>query len=297
MTLRPRVLVVDDDPANRHLLEQMLGNEYEILLAGDGEQALEMCLREAPDLLLLDIEMPGLDGLQTCRRLKANPATASIPVIFVTSHDSPASEAAGLAAGAIDFIRKPIRYEAVRARVARHLQLKAQADRLRAMAYEDALTGVLNRRYFDQLLHFEGRVARRTCQPLSLVLIDIDRFKSCNDLHGHTYGDHCLRAVAAALSAALRRPQDLLARYGGEEFACLLPGTARDEALRTAEYLRREVEAAAIAHPHTPAQVLTVSLGVATLVPGERDTIEALVEKADWRLYEAKSLGRNRVCG
>lgn len=297
MPLRPRLLVVDDNPANCYLLQQMLGDEHEMLMTDDGEHALELCLRDAPDLVLLDIEMPGLDGLQTCRRLKTNPATASIPVIFVTSHDSPASEAEGLSAGAVDFISKPVRYEGVRARIGKHLQLKAQADRLRAMAYEDALTGVFNRRYFDQLLQFEGRIARRTRQPLSLILIDIDRFKSCNDLHGHAYGDRCLRDVAEALGRALRRPQDMLARYGGEEFACVLPGTARDEALRTAEYLRREVEAAAIGHPRALAQVLTVSLGVATRVLDAHDPVDALIEEADWRLYEAKALGRNRVSG
>jgi diguanylate cyclase (GGDEF)-like protein len=295
---RPRILVVDDQPANIQTLHQVLKGECEVSMATSGEQAIAYCQRRAPDLVLLDIVMPGIDGFEVCRRLKADPATRDIPVIFVTSRDSVEDEARGLDVGAVDFIAKPVSAPVVRARVRTHVALKRQADLLRSLAFNDGLTGVANRRWFDERLQVEWLRCRRNRRPLALIMIDLDQFKPYNDHYGHQAGDDCLRAVAAAMKSRLGRPGDLLARYGGEEFVCLLPETPLEGARRKADDLGQAVEALGIAHAHaSAADHVTISRGVAALVPGPEPSAAELVHRADEMLYEAKRSGRNRTCG
>ncbi|WP_028079588.1 GGDEF domain-containing response regulator [Solimonas soli] len=289
----PRLLIADDQAAERHVLQQIFAADYVVALASSGEEALALSAADTPNLILLDVEMPGIGGLETCRRLRARPATASVPVIFVTSHDEPEYEAAGLLAGATDFIGKPVHPDVVRMRVRTQLQLRLHSERLESLAFQDSLTGVFNRRYFDLHLEHEWQIARRNSTPLSLVFIDVDRFKSYNDRFGHTRGDQCLREIASLLSSALRRPQDFVARYGGEEFACLLPSTDAPAAARTAEYLRQRIEAAEIGGRHDLR--VTISAGVASQIPDHGLEARILVERADRHLYLAKKNGRNRV--
>lgn len=295
---RPRLLLVDDQPINIQALYQVFSADHQVFMATSGEQALALCASKQPDLLLLDVVMPGMDGYEVCRRLKADPATCDIPVIFITGHSDEAAEALGLDLGAVDFITKPFNPRIVRARVRTQLTLKAQADLLRLWVYIDGLTGVHNRRHFDERLVTELGRAARLNTPLSVVLLDVDFFKRFNDRYGHQAGDDCLRRVAGALKAGLRRPTDLLARYGGEEFVCLLPDTDLDGAMKVAQELLAHVVALQI--PHEDSTVLpwvSISLGVCSY-QGERQISAAeLLKAADAQLYEAKGQGRNRVCG
>jgi len=245
---RPRLLVVDDQPVNIQALYQTFAADHQVLMATTGEQAIDLCASKSPDLVLLDIEMPGMDGYEVCRRLKAEALTRDIPVIFVTAHRDEAAETRGLDAGAVDFISKPINPAIVRARVRTHLTLKTQSDLLRKWVYVDGLTGVHNRRYFDERLDTEWSRAHRVGTALSVVLMDVDFFKRFNDRYGHQAGDECLRRVAAAMKASLKRPSDLVARYGGEEFVCLLPDTPLAGALKVAEEVRAHVHALQIEH-------------------------------------------------
>lgn len=298
---RPRLLVVDDQPANVQTLYQALAADHQVFVATGGEQALKLAREKLPDLVLLDVVMPGIDGYEVCRRLKADSATADIPVIFVTAHSNEHEEATGLDAGAVDFIAKPINPRIVRARVKTHVTLKQQSDLLRQMAFVDGLTGVFNRRHFDERLRHEWQRAVRNGNALSLVMIDLDAFKRYNDRYGHVAGDDCLRRVALALAAGLQRPGDLLARYGGEEFACILPETDAAGAQALAERLGQVVQALAVEHLDSPVgQVVTVSIGVASRpasAPGEDGGSEAdLLARADRQLYRAKHTGRARVC-
>jgi diguanylate cyclase (GGDEF)-like protein len=258
---------------------------------------LELAAQSAPDLILLDVMMPDMDGYETCRRLKADPLTRDIPVIFVTALNNAEDEAFGLEVGAVDFISKPLNSAVVRARVRTHLTLKYQADLLRSMAFLDGLTGIANRRQFEEALQREWRACLRTGTSLALAMIDIDHFKSFNDTCGHVAGDACLRAVAGILHNDMSRPHDLIARYGGEEFACLLPDTDLEGARVKAEQLRHAVQSLGIPHEASgTAPVVTISVGLETFIPTDELTPERLVAAADAQLYKAKHAGRNRVC-
>ncbi|MDP1647340.1 MAG: diguanylate cyclase [Rubrivivax sp.] len=293
---RPRVLVVDDQPANVQALYQVFAADHQVFMATTGAQALGVCEAQHPDLVLLDVEMPGLDGYQVCERLKVDPALRDIPVIFVTAHEDEVAEARALDAGAVDFITKPIKPRIVRARARTHLTLKHQSDLLRQWAYIDGLTVVGNRRLFDDRLAMEWARAVRQRTSLSVVLIDVDHFKRFNDRYGHQAGDDCLRRVAAALKAGLRRPADLLARYGGEEFVCLLPETDATGALALAEQLGRAVRELGIEHTTSDvAAVVTVSLGACTQPAGVVGSAATLLREADAQLYAAKSSGRDQA--
>ena len=295
---RPRLLVVDDQRVNIQAVYQAFAADHQVLMATSGEQALALCASQQPDLVLLDVVMPGMDGHEVCRRLKADPATRDIPVIFVTAHHDEAAETLGLDLGAVDFISKPINPKIVRARVRTHLTLKAQADLLRQWVYIDGLTGVFNRRHFDEHMAAEVGQSQREATPLSVILLDVDLFKRYNDRYGHQAGDDCLRRVASALQAGIRRPKDIAARYGGEEFACLLPNTDLAGALSLARQLVAGVQALQITHADSSvAPVVTASLGVCCRPGRQAGTAAELLRQADAQLYRAKTLGRNQACG
>ncbi len=292
-----RLLVVDDQPINIQALYQIFHGDHEVFMATNGQQALEFCQQDPPDLILLDVMMPNMDGLEVCRRLKAHSLTREVPVIFVTAQESPDEETRALEAGAVDFITKPVNPAVVRARVRTHLTLKRQADLLRSLAFVDGLTGVANRRRFDDSLQREWRRSRRNGASLALLLIDVDHFKQFNDCYGHLVGDSCLQAVAGALKTCLGRSHDLVARYGGEEFVCLMPDCDARGALAKAEELRQAVIALAIPHQDSPtAAIVTISIGAAITIPVDDNQAEALLELADEQLYTSKTAGRNRAC-
>jgi diguanylate cyclase (GGDEF)-like protein len=297
MTPNPqKVLIADDDPINREILCELLQPEYTVLLAKDGTQALERAIRHLPDLILLDVMMPDLSGFEVLRRLRATPQLEHVSVIFVSGLNRPEDEAAGLKAGASDYIAKPFNATVVLARVALHLQLVRQRRLLEHLAHVDGLTELANRRRFDDIYDLEWQRARRSGQPLSLALLDIDSFKQFNDLYGHPAGDRALHAVARVASAHLRRPADLAARYGGEELVLLMPETDAVQALQIAQALREAVAQLMIAHAGSAAaSCITVSIGGASLDPAHPESSAALFEAADVQLYRAKQGGRNRV--
>ncbi len=295
------VLVVDDEPTNIQALGNLLKDEYRIQVATNGEKALAILQDEnqsLPDLILLDIQMPGIDGYEVCRRIKEDPKTDSVVIIFVTARNAESDEELGLKLGAVDFISKPFSPAIVRARVETHMNLKRKTDMLERFALLDGLTGIHNRRYFDEQVDKEIARNLREDHPLSVIMMDIDHFKEFNDHYGHGAGDKCLQKVARALTDTLSRPTDALCRYGGEEFVALLPGSDYDGARVVAERLREAVEGLSVTHEYSDAgSVVTLSLGIATAVPDRTQNAdrESLLKRADEALYSAKHAGRNRV--
>lgn len=290
-----RILIVDDAMENIQILHQALQDEHDVLFAMNGAKALHIAQHQLPDLILLDAVMPDIDGYAVCATLRASEVTRDIPIIFVTALKTPEDETRALEAGAADFISKPVNAAVVRARVRTQLTVKFQSDALRELTLTDGLTGVANRRAFDERLETEWRRCARAQVPIALILVDIDHFKNFNDAYGHQAGDACLQQAGNAMRRAAMRPQDMLARYGGEEFAILLPY----EDIGGAEAVARKVldEIAQLAIPHEYSSVgprLTVSMGVASITPSERIESAALVRGADALLYEAKASGRNR---
>ena len=293
---RPLVLVVDDQPMNIQALYEILKDDYDVCMATSGQQALVVSEARSPDLILLDVMMPGMDGYEVCRRLKRNQATTSTPVVFVTAQNDPAEEAQALDEGAADFISKPFHEKVVRARVRTQLTLKLQADKLRSLATIDGLTGVANRREFDSALTQQWVLHLRTGGSLALIMIDVDHFKRYNDTYGHQAGDACLIAIGSTLKSTLRRPMDLVARYGGEEFGCILPHTDLEGARHKALELERAIRSLGILHQSSDvALVVTASVGVAAMVPTTISNPDDLIADADRMLYAAKSAGRGRV--
>lgn len=295
--MRPRLLIVDDQPINIRFLHEIFQADHDVFAATSGADALAFCAAELPDLILADVMMPQMDGYDLCRRLKLDKRTSEIPVIFVTSHSDTPEEEQGLEAGAVDFISKSASPRVIRARVKTHLTLKHQADLLRSLSLIDSLTGIANRRKFDETLRTEWRHCARENKPLSLLMIDIDFFKRYNDEYGHQAGDACLRAVASCIQSCMTRPHDLAARYGGEEFVCVLSGTPHDGGLAKARSLLAAVEALAIPHSASdvPGGLVSISIGLASITPHHEHVMENLTLAADQALYQAKQEGRGRV--
>ena len=295
---QPTVLIVDDSPTNVQILAEALRADYRVKVAGGGREALEVALREPrPDIILLDVMMPEMDGLEVYRQLKNNPQTEKIPVIFVTARDDVSDEELGLNLGAVDYITKPFSIQIARARIRNHIRLKQQADLLESISLVDALTHIPNRRRFDEAIDAEWKRAAREKTPLSVLMIDIDYFKGYNDHYGHGAGDVCLQSVAAALQSGVSRPGDLVARYGGEEFAVILPETDKEAAAHIAARLCECVRGMRLPHAHSSVQpFVTVSAGCATMTPSEKTgSPSVLLDEADKMLYKAKRAGRNRA--
>lgn len=288
----PTILVVDDESTIREVLEELLKTLGKVELAESGEAALQMLGSSLPDLILLDIKMPGMDGYEVCRRLKENPVTAPIPVIFLTALDSNENEELGLEVGAADFIRKPISPRILLARVSNVLELQAVTRQLEHTATIDSLTGAFSHRHFLAMGHKELGRSKRYQQAVSLLMIDFDHFKSVNDSYGHGGGDDALIQAVEAMHGRLRA-EDILARVGGEEFAVILPQTSVADATQVAERLRRVVSEMVIESSGQQLSV-TISVGVAECW-AEESNIDETLKRADAALYKAKELGRNRV--
>ncbi|PPD31766.1 MAG: diguanylate cyclase response regulator [Methylomonas sp.] len=298
-TAKPLILIVDDTPTNIQVLAENLIKDYKVKVAASGGAALEIIARQGlPDLILLDVMMPEMDGYEVCRRLKNDPQTSAIPVIFVTAMNEASNEEYGLNLGAMDYITKPFYLPVVKARIRNHIRLKQAADMLESMVWIDGLTGIPNRRRFDQTLEIEWKRAFRAQLPLGLIMLDVDFFKAYNDHHGHGAGDICLKQVASLLTASASRSADLAARYGGEEFVMLIPETQIDGVHSIAERLCQRIESEQI--PHAVSSVsawITVSIGYAAVIPLPDQPSSILLDEADKMLYQAKHAGRNRVEG
>lgn len=327
------ILIVDDQLDNLRVLSTILAKEgYNVRKALNGQMALTAVKTLPPDLILLDINMPEMDGYEVCERLKADPANCNIPVIFISILDDVLDKIKGIKVGGADYITKPFQFEEVIARVQNQLTiqrlqrelretnqklseqnalllleiekrvkvesaLQTANDKLRELVWVDSLTQVSNRRFLDDYLQREWQRSAREQLPLSFILCDLDCFKSYNDTYGHVAGDDCLRKVARAICYAVRRPADLVARFGGEEFAVVLPNTNFHGAVRVAENVRLRVKELKI--PHSSSFVknyITLSMGIATKVPVNPSLPETLIAASDKALYQAKLQGRNGYC-
>ncbi|MBY4677041.1 diguanylate cyclase domain-containing protein [Marinobacterium arenosum] len=296
MSKRQTILLVDDETRHLKVLVKAFLNDYRVLFARSGDEALQLVQQEAPDLIILDVMMPGMDGYQLFGLLQQDQALRQVPVIFLTGRDGEADERRGLEMGAVDYWTKPVSIDIARIRARNHLELKRHRDLLAKLAITDSLCDIANRRGFEDYLAREWHRAARTGRPVSLLMIDIDYFKAFNDHYGHPAGDQCLRQVAALIDKTLSRPADLAARYGGEEFVCVLPETPEAGARVLAQKLRQAVADSGMVHGHSPlGNRLTISLGAATLQPDEAGDPAELVELADQALYDAKNGGRDRV--
>jgi two-component system, cell cycle response regulator len=286
-----RVLIVDDT-RNIHALvkARLAGEPVELHSAFTSSDGLAMSGTLLPDLILLDVDMPDIDGFEVCRRLKAQPATMNIPVVFLTGAGSTEAKIRGLELGAVDYVTKPFEPAELRARVRAALRTKYLLDLLNKKAMIDGLTGLWNRTYFDQTLAAQSSLAKRSGQAVSVVICDLDHFKGINDRCGHLTGDEALRCVAACMQATCRI-EDVVCRFGGEEFGILVPNTPADRALIMAERLRKNIEKLQLNHRGVPVLV-TCSFGIADLATcGDQN----LVAAADAALYQAKQNGRNRI--
>lgn len=285
----PTILIADDIALNIQILANCLKDDYRLKIATGGKQCLKIAQEEPyPDLILLDIEMPDIDGYEVCRRLKNNLSTTDIPIIFVTAKQELEAEEHGLTLGAVDYITKPIHPAIVRARIHTHITLKIQSDKLRAMALYDQLTGLYNRHYLLDIS--QNKIARsiRYQQPLTLLMIDIDHFKRVNDEFGHPAGDTILKEVAKSLQLSSRK-EDVIARWGGEEMVVFLDNCDLGNAMKKADQLRHNIEQL------MPLEIkITISIGVGLLGEGETD-ISKMLKRADLALYNAKDNGRNQV--
>lgn len=297
--LSGRILVVDDVPSNIHTLSNILREDHEIIFATNGPDAVRMAKDKRPDLILLDIMIPEMDGYQICAILRELPDTRDIPIIFVSALGEEKDEARGLEMGAIDYFIKPLSPPIVRARVHNHLELKRQRDLLRDMSQVDGLTGLPNKRRLDDALASEWRRCQRAGTPVSLFLASIDLFKEYNLSHGHLKGDDGLRKVARTVAGYLCRPGDLAARYGSKEFVALLPDTELEGAIQLAEQARSAVEALSIPYPlpNDAEHVLTISCGVASCIPSLDALPFQLLAHARTQMMQAKQEGRNKTVG
>lgn len=298
----PLILVVDDNPDNLEIISTRLRfRGYDVALAERGEEAIEKVHEASPDLILLDIMMPDMDGYEVARRIRGQKNIPYIPIIVVTARDSTEDKVTGLDAGADDYLTKPINFPELEARVRSMLRIKRLQDQLEEknreleqLSISDGLTGLYNHRHLHELLNEEYDRSRRTGDPLSLVMFDLDRFKEVNDTHGHQAGDRVLVELADILRESAREI-DKLARYGGEEFMAILPESDSEAGMTFAERVREMVEQQKFEIDKEKPLRMTISAGVATYPGPETDSARQLVYQADQALYSAKNSGRNRI--
>ena len=298
---RNTILVVDDEKSNLVFLTRVLGEKYEIYTAKDGASAIKKATELVPDLILLDIILPDINGYAVLDALKKQEGTRGIPIIFITGLASAEEEEKALTFNAVDYIGKPFKPNVVKLRVRNQIRIINQMRTIERLSMTDQLTEIPNRRSFDSRLTMEWRRAMRERTPISLLMLDVDKFKTYNDIYGHQQGDVILCAVAKSLQNDLKRPGDFAARWGGEEFAALLANTDMPGAIEVAERVRANVENLHLTGAkdgQTPANTapITISIGVATQTPDPTSSLDLFISAADTALYAAKKAGRNRVC-
>lgn len=292
---KPTILVVDDMTTTLLLLHDLLKDTYEVKIAKSGTKALEIL--ESPndiDLILLDIEMPDMNGYDVCKRIKNNETIKNIPIIFITGRTSQEDEEYGLNLGAIDYITKPFNKAIVKLRIKNYLDLKIKNDMLEKLSMYDGLTNIRNRRFFDETFEKTFNEIKRDKKSLAVLMIDIDFFKPYNDNYGHGQGDETLRKVAKALEKTIKRASDFVARYGGEEFVILLKNIDKTGLQTVAKNLLEAIRELKITHEYSKVEdFVTVSIGVSYCSCPDEITKTELLLKADETLYNVKNSGRN----
>ncbi|HOP62067.1 MAG TPA: diguanylate cyclase [Spirochaetota bacterium] len=287
------ILIVEDNPINSTLCRSLLNkNGYATEVCNDGESALVFLSTNSPDLILLDIIMPGIDGFEFCESLKIHPRHKDTPVIFLSAMDDEASIIKGFNSGGVDYITKPFRTQELLARTKTHVELKRAKEKLIKMATTDELTRLANRRYFMERFNSEFDRVKRYESKFSLLMIDIDHFKNINDTFGHKAGDKALQEAATIMKKSLRS-SDIIGRVGGEEFSVLLPETDINSALYIAERLRNKVEKSTIDHEDVKISI-TISIGTTQSDAGDH-SVDDIIIRADKAMYNAKNEGRNKI--
>jgi len=298
MTERQKVLVIDDEIINLKVISSILRDDVDVILAKSGEQGIRKAIELIPDLILLDVMMPSMDGFETMTQLRHDVRTCAIPIIFITALGNEIHEEKGLLLGASDYIQKPLHTNIVRARIQLHLKLVQQQRMLERLANIDPLTSLANRRKYQDVISMEWYVAINNQSLISMAIIDIDNFKQYNDCHGHAAGDRVLQQVADVFSKQFSHEECLVARYGGEEFVVLLPGSSEEESLAIMCNCLKAVEQLDLPYDSDDQRVgiVTISVGGATCRPSSSHDIDTFFRSADKMLYLAKKEGKNRVC-
>ncbi|MCL2217465.1 MAG: diguanylate cyclase [Defluviitaleaceae bacterium] len=297
--VRKCILIIDDSPLELRTLSMFLSDAYELKVAKSGQEGIEVAQGGDVDLILVDLNMPDKTGFEVLYELKNLPETAQIPVIMVTGSDSTNDEVRGLGLGAADFIRKPLIEAIVNLRVNMHLQLRDHIQTIEKLSLIDGLTGINNRRSFDNAIKVEWSRSLRKREWLGMLMLDIDFFKKFNDKHGHLNGDACLKAVASTMVDTITRGSDYVFRWGGEEFMAILPDTALEGVIAVAERLRKKISQTPVVCD-TEVTFITASLGAGAIIPvdappNDKAAQDEFFSQIDKALYRAKSGGRNRV--
>jgi diguanylate cyclase (GGDEF)-like protein len=288
------ILIVDDTISNLDILSELLEN-YDVIDATNGKDALEIVDEEDVDLILLDIMMPTMDGYEVCQKLKKSPRTADIPIIFITAKTDEDSIEKAYDIGGSDYITKPFKVKELQARVKRELQIKDLQNELKILASTDSMTKLYNRRHFTQLANQTINLAQRNNQQITVIMLDIDKFKNINDTYGHQIGDEVIIALANILKENTRK-SDIVCRYGGEEFSIILPNASLTNTQKIAENIRQKTEDFILKTTENSKLNFTISLGIAELSLQEENRLKKALQEADNALYKAKKSGRNKVC-
>ncbi len=289
------LLIVDDTKENLSILLELLGEEYDVIPVTNGKEALDIVKEEKIDLILLDVMMPEMDGFEVCKILKEDTETKDIPIIFITAKTDEDSIEKAYEIGGSDYVTKPFRPRELKARVKRELELQKLQKQLKIMATTDSLTGLYNRRHFSTLARHIFDISRRDKKNISILMIDIDKFKRINDTYGHQTGDYVIKHIADILKKT-KRESDIACRYGGEEFVILLPSTPIEGGCELARKIKEAVEREEFKTEQGSIVKVTVSIGVSQVFFDSEKNIEPALKRADEALYEAKEAGRNTVC-
>lgn len=291
-----KILIIDDSAFQARTLSAILEEEYEITCTRKGDEGIELAADWNPALILLDVIMPDLDGFEVLKRLKENIRTKDIPAIMITSLSGIGNEERGLRTGAVDYITKPFYPMIVKARVCTHIKLYHYQKLIKEQAMIDELTGIPNRRSYEERSRMEWNRAIRSQNPLSIVLMDIDKFKLYNDCFGHPAGDKVLTLVAKTIHGSLKRASDFAGRYGGEEFVLIIPENTAETAYTLVKRVRQAIEDLKIPFlPEENMPYVTISAGGVTIIPQKQEQYETYLKIADMMLYDAKKRGRNQV--
>lgn len=291
------VLIVDDESASRLVLSSIIEDIARCKCLSGGEGLIDVCRQEQPTLIVMDVNIPGKDGLQLCSELKGQTDTSEIPVVFITSDDSPALQDKCWQVGASDFIVKPVVSSTLTHRVKNLLVNQLRLELLRQLTFRDQLTGLYNRYYLSTEIPSVLKQLVREQQPIGVIMVDIDYFKRFNDTYGHLEGDKCLHSVANTLMDCLRRPRDCIIRYGGEEFIIFLPNTDLAGCKLVGDKLIDNVRLLNIVNKESPYGVVTVSAGLFVCMPDQNSTLEDIITESDQLLFDAKDSGRNQLKG
>lgn len=296
MQKKPTILIVDDEVINLNILADAFKEQYHLLVTKSGAQGLVRAMNHDVDLILLDIMLPDMDGFEVCKRLKEHEKTRHIPVLFITSKREGSDEEIGLQAGAVDYISKPFYLPIVSARVETHLALKMKSELLEKVASLDGLTGLANRRRFDEYFTIEYKRALRDGSALSVAIVNIDYFKSYNDNYGYTAGDKILRQLAELLSGLTECSSDMVCRFGSDEFVLVLPNTSAEAAASYCRSLVEKVNEKHWRHLYSPiSQNLSISIGGTTYTNDYNLESSRVLDKMEQAMHKAKNDGRNRV--